>query len=44
MATIDPKDLIGRAFMKNLEEDIQRFRAQVVCAVLDNESNIKTDP
>jgi hypothetical protein len=41
--TIDPKDLIGRTFLKVLEEDGQRFRARVVCAVLDNEDNVKKD-
>jgi hypothetical protein len=30
MATIDPKDLIGRTFLKDTEEDGQRFRARVV--------------
>jgi hypothetical protein len=44
MITIDPKDLIGRTFLKDLEEDGQRFRARVVRAVLDNEDNMKKDP
>jgi hypothetical protein len=30
MVTIDPKDLIGRTFLKDTEEDGQRFRARVV--------------
>jgi hypothetical protein len=30
MATIDPKDLIGRTILKDAEEDGQRFRARFV--------------
>jgi hypothetical protein len=41
--TIDPKDLIGRTFLKDSEEDGQRFQARVVRAVLDNEDIIKKD-
>ena len=41
MVTIDPKDLIGRTFLKNSEEDGQRFRAQVVRAVIDKEEDLK---
>jgi hypothetical protein len=36
MATINTKDLIGRLLMDS-EEDGQRFRARVVCAVDDKE-------
>jgi hypothetical protein len=43
MVTIDPKDLIGRTFLKDLEEDGQRFRDRAVHAVLDNEDNMKKD-
>jgi hypothetical protein len=43
MVTIDPKDLIGRTFLKDSEEDGQRFRAQIVCNVLDYEDNMKKD-
>jgi hypothetical protein len=34
MATIDPKALFGRTFLKDTEEDGQRFRASVVFALL----------
>jgi hypothetical protein len=44
MVTIDPKDLIGRTFLKDSEEDGQRFRAREFCAVLDKEDNMKKDP
>jgi hypothetical protein len=37
MVTIDPKHLIGRTFLMASEEDGQRFRARVVCAVVDRE-------
>jgi hypothetical protein len=43
MVTIHPKDLIGRTFLKDLDEDGQSFRARVVPAVLDNEDNMKKD-
>jgi hypothetical protein len=41
MVTIDPKDLIRRTFLKDSEEDGQRFRACVVCAVVDREEKQK---
>ncbi|MFA9289401.1 MAG: reverse transcriptase domain-containing protein, partial [Weeksellaceae bacterium] len=41
MVTIDPKDLIGRQFLKDSEEDGQRFRARVVRAVIDKEEDLK---
>jgi hypothetical protein len=41
MVTIDPKDLIGRTFLKDSEEDGQHFRARVVCAVVDQEDKLK---
>jgi hypothetical protein len=41
MVTIDPKDLIGRTFLKDTEEDGQRFRARVVRAVVDKEDELK---
>jgi hypothetical protein len=44
MVTIDPNDLIGRTFLKDSEENGQRFRVRVVCAVLDKEDNLKKDP
>jgi hypothetical protein len=37
MVTIDPKDIIGQTFLKDLEEDGQRFRVRVVHAVVDRE-------
>jgi hypothetical protein len=44
MVTIEPKDLIGHTFLKDSEEDGQRFRAQVVRAIVDKEYNIKKGP
>jgi hypothetical protein len=41
MVTIDPKDLTGRTFLKDSEEDGKSFRARVVRAVLDKEDNMK---
>jgi hypothetical protein len=41
MVTIDPKDLIGRTFLKDEEEDGQRFRARVVRAIIDKEDALK---
>ena len=41
MVTIDPKDLIGRTFLKDSEEDGQRFRDRVVRAIVDKEDNLK---
>jgi hypothetical protein len=44
MVTIDPKDLIGRTFLMDTEEDGQRFRARVVCDVIDKEEEVKKGP
>ena len=41
MITIDPKDLIGRTFLKESEVDGQRFRARIVRAIVENENNLK---
>jgi hypothetical protein len=41
MVTIDPKDLIGRTFLMDTEDDGQRFRARVVRAVIDKEEELK---
>jgi hypothetical protein len=41
MVTIDPKDLIGLTFLKDAEEDGQRFRVRVVRAVVDREEELK---
>jgi hypothetical protein len=41
MVTINPKDLIGRTFLMDSEEDGQRFRARVVRAVVDKEEELK---
>jgi hypothetical protein len=38
MVTIDPKDLIGRTFLKDAEEDGQRFQAHVVQAIVEKET------
>jgi hypothetical protein len=40
MVTIDPKNFIGRNFLKDPEEDGQCFRARVICALLDNKDKI----
>jgi hypothetical protein len=44
MATIDPKDLLGRTFLKDSESDGQRFRARIVRAILDHDADMKCDP
>ena len=41
MVTIDPKDLIGRTFLKDAEEDGQRFRARVVRAIVEKDNDLK---
>jgi hypothetical protein len=41
MVTIDPKDLIGRTFLKDSEEDGQRFQARVVRAIVGREMERK---
>jgi hypothetical protein len=41
MVTIDPKDLIGRTFLKETEEDGQGFRARVVRAIIDKDDELK---
>jgi hypothetical protein len=41
MVTIDPLDLIGRPFLKDAEEDGQRFRVWVARAVVDREEELK---
>ena len=41
MVTIDPEDLIGRTFLKDSDEDGQRFQARVVRAVINNENKMK---
>jgi hypothetical protein len=44
MVTIDPADLLGRTFLKDSEEDGQRFRARIVRAILDADSERQKDP
>jgi hypothetical protein len=44
MVTIDPKDLIGRTFLKDTEEDGRRFRARVVRAIVEKEEDQKKGP
>ena len=44
MVTIDPKDLIGRTFLKDTEDDGQRFRARVVRAIVKDQEDLKTRP
>jgi hypothetical protein len=41
MVTINPKDLIGLTFLKDTEEDGQRFCARVICAVIEKEDQLK---
>jgi hypothetical protein len=44
MPTIDPKDLLGRTFLKDSEADGQRFRARIVRAILEHDADMKHDP
>jgi hypothetical protein len=44
MPTIDPKDLLGRTFLKDSESDGQRFRAWIVRAILEHDADMKRDP
>jgi hypothetical protein len=44
MVTIDPADLIGRTFLKDTEEDGQRFRARIVKTILDEDEERQKDP
>ena len=44
LVTIDPADLIGRTFLKDSEEDGQRFRAQIVKAILEEDKEHRNDP
>jgi hypothetical protein len=44
MPTIEPKDLIGRTFLKDTESDGQRFCARIVCSIADKDAGIKRDP
>jgi hypothetical protein len=41
---IDPSELIGRTFLTEPQEDGQRFRAQIVRAIADNEHDLDNDP
>jgi hypothetical protein len=44
MPTIDPKDLVSRTFLKDSEADGQRFRARIVRAILDHDTDLKREP
>ena len=44
MPTIDPKDLLGRTFLKDSEADGQRFRARIVRAIMDHDADLKREP
>jgi hypothetical protein len=44
MPTIDPKDLMGRSFLKNTEVDGQRLRANILRAIVEMDSELKRDP
>jgi hypothetical protein len=44
MPTIDPKDLLGRTFLKDSESDGQRFRDRIVRAILEHDADMKRDP
>ena len=39
--TFSPDDLVGRTFLKQPEEDGQRFRARIVCKIIEMEENEK---
>jgi hypothetical protein len=43
MATIDPKDILGRTLLKDSESDGQRFRARIVRAILEIDADMKRD-
>ena len=44
MPTIDPKDLLGRTFLKETEADGQRFRARIVRAITEKDAELQRDP
>ena len=44
MVTNDPKDLIGRTYLKDTEADGQRFGARFVRAIVDHEEDINKQP
>ena len=44
MPTIDPHDLVGRTFLLPEQEDGQRFRARIVKALNDHDSELSTQP
>jgi hypothetical protein len=44
MPMIDPKDLIGCTFLKETEADDQRFRSQIVRAIIEKDAELKRDP
>jgi hypothetical protein len=41
---INPGELIGRTFLTEPQEDGQRFRARIVCAIDDSDRELKADP
>jgi hypothetical protein len=43
MPTIEPKDLIGRTFLKASEAD-GRYRARIVRDILDHDDDLKPEP
>ena len=44
MPTIDPESLLGRTFLKETEEDGQRFRTRIVRMIIDKEAELQKDP
>jgi hypothetical protein len=42
--TIDPKDPIGRTYLKDTESDGQRFPARIVRAIAEKDAELKRDP
>jgi hypothetical protein len=44
MVKIDPKEIIGRTFLKDSEADGQRFRALVIRAITEKEEDLKKGP
>jgi hypothetical protein len=44
MVAIDPKDLLGRTFLKDSAADGQHFRARVLHAILEHDAYLKLEP
>jgi len=44
MLVFNPSNLVGRTFLKDSEEDGQRFRACIVCMIEDHDGDIEDNP